>query len=53
MMKKTLLVLITALTLGLVVPADHVHDENCGYNPETGTGCIYEIALHQDEDFGN
>lgn len=52
-MKKKLLVLLTLLTLGVVIPAGHVHDENCGYNPETGEGCVYEITLMQEEDFGN
>lgn len=31
------------LTVAVVTPTNHVHDENCGYDPSTETGCIYEI----------
>ena len=42
-MKKILsflLVSILALTC-TVSQCTHVHDENCGYNPETGEGCTH------------
>ena len=42
-MKKVLsflLVSILALTC-TVGQCTHVHDENCGYNPETGEGCTH------------
>ena len=42
-MKKILsflLVSILALTC-TVGHCTHVHDENCGYNPETGEGCTH------------
>ena len=45
-MKKlisTILSLCLALTLSIIPNAEHTHDENCGYDPSTDTGCIYEI----------
>lgn len=42
-MKKLLvLLLMLALFVGVAIP--HIHDDQCGYNPETKTGCIYEEA---------
>ena len=40
-MKKILITLfaLTILCGGVFI---HSHDENCGYNPQTKTGCIYE-----------
>lgn len=43
-MKKKLISLF-ALLLALTCFAGqchHVHDEKCGYNPETGEGCTHE-----------
>lgn len=41
-------VLILLITCTLT-SCTHVHDENCGYNPETGEGCTHicnEIDPH-------
>ena len=43
-MKKVLKLLLSAF-LAFTVVVEHVHDENCGYDPETETGCIYETDL--------
>lgn len=42
-MKKMLKLLLSAFLLLTVVISEHVHDENCGYDPETETGCIYDV----------
>jgi len=41
-MKKMLAVLFVAVLLGGIFPAGHVHDENCGYDPKTNSGCVYD-----------
>lgn len=46
-MKKVLTVLFAvafalACTLG---NCTHVHDENCGYDPETGEGCTHQCEV--------
>lgn len=28
------------------------HDQHCGYNPETGTGCMYEVMPANSEHLG-
>lgn len=38
-----LLVSVFGLTC-LVGQYTHVHDENCGYDPETGEGCTHECV---------
>lgn len=38
-----LLVSVFGLTC-LVGQCTHVHDENCGYDPETGEGCTHECV---------
>lgn len=42
-MKKILgLLLVSILALTCTVGhCTHVHDENCGYDPETGEGCTH------------
>lgn len=55
-MKKILsLLLVTVLALTCTVGhCTHVHDENCGYDPETGEGCThvcdYGISPANDKD---
>ncbi len=41
---KRFISVMFALLLAITVlyPAGHVHDDQCGYDPETQTGCIYE-----------
>lgn len=46
-MKKMFKLLLSAFLLLTVTVSGHVHDENCGYNPETETGCIYDVDLTQ------
>lgn len=41
-MKKLFTGMIVALLTVMILPQGHVHDEECGYDPETKTGCIYE-----------
>ncbi|MFR7591222.1 MAG: hypothetical protein ACLUVC_07260 [Longibaculum sp.] len=51
-MKKIFkLVFILTLLLGGIFTY-HIHNDKCGYNPETKTGCRYEISLHQEQDSG-
>lgn len=45
--------LIFMLACTVIPTGQHVHDEHCGYNPETGTGCEYDISLFQIKDFGD
>lgn len=42
MKKIKLSVLVMVLLAGVLVQG-HVHDEHCGYNSETDSGCIYEV----------
>lgn len=42
-MKKFLKLFLSAFLVLTVVVSEHVHDENCGYDPETETGCIYDL----------
>lgn len=46
-MKKPKLLLV-ALVLGLLLPNVHIHDNACGYDSKTGTGCIYEQVTPLD-----
>ncbi|HIU14807.1 MAG TPA: hypothetical protein IAD15_12210 [Candidatus Fimiplasma intestinipullorum] len=41
---KRFISVMFALLLAITVlyPVGHVHDDQCGYDPETQTGCIYE-----------
>lgn len=54
MMKKLMGVMVVLGLALTVVPGigGHVHDENCGYNPETGKGCVYEIMPANSEHMG-
>ncbi len=53
-MKNLVKVLLSlCLAVGIILNIEHVHDEECGYDPVTETGCIYEIdplLLPPDED---
>lgn len=42
-MKKIKLLLSTLLVLTVLcgVGCTHIHDDQCGYNPETGEGCTH------------
>ena len=47
------LLLSLCLAFGIIINTEHVHDEDCGYDPITETGCIYEVDLQllpPDED---
>ena len=48
-MKK---VLVVFLSLLLILPTIHIHDKDCGYNPETNSGCKYE-EVYEPEDKWN
>lgn len=52
-MKKIILAIVSVVMLGGVIPTGHIHDERCGYNPETNSGCVYEVELFQDEKLGD
>lgn len=41
--KKLLTVVALVLVLGDVVCC-HVHNEECGYDEQTGKGCVYEFV---------
>lgn len=58
-MKKISKLLVTIMLLSLTagLTCTHVHDDQCGYNPETGEGCThvceYDISpLNEDKDGG-
>jgi hypothetical protein len=42
---KLFLSTLMVLTVATVIIPNHEHDETCGYDPKTGTGCIYENGL--------
>lgn len=44
-MKKYIKLTLITLMIMTTILIPHVHDENCGYNPETGLGCIYEEVI--------
>lgn len=52
-MKKFILAIVSVVMLGGVIPTGHIHDEHCGYDPETNSGCVYEVELFQDEELGD
>lgn len=47
-MKKIIKLLLSALLFTVVLGTNnpHIHDENCGYDPVTDSGCIYEIDFN-------
>ena len=50
-MMKKFVVSILSLALALVCvfgQCNHVHDENCGFDPETGEGCTHVCDLGID-----
>ncbi|WP_156133052.1 hypothetical protein [Beduini massiliensis] len=38
---KKLACLMIALAICAGVSCQHIHDDNCGYNPETNNGCTH------------
>ena len=40
---KKIFGLLLAWRLCVGVTCTHIHDENCGYNPETKEGCVHEM----------
>lgn len=40
---KKIFGLLLAWSLCVGVTCTHIHDENCGYNPETKEGCVHEM----------
>lgn len=44
-MKKILFISLTLLMLLSGGMYEHVHDDQCGYNPDTESGCIYENKI--------
>ena len=49
-MKKLLSVLCISLVLLGAMPVIHVHDDKCGYDPKTQTGCTFEYGIAPCED---
>ncbi len=39
---KKLVIILTILVCCLTTTCTHVHDENCGYDPTTKTGCTHQ-----------
>lgn len=52
MKNKILRGLLAALFVSVILPI-HTHNKDCGYNKETGKGCIYEIELFSGKVSGN
>lgn len=52
-MKKFILAIVSVVMLGGVIPTGHIHDERCGYDAETESGCVYEVDLFQDDELGD
>lgn len=48
-MKKRIALLLAFLLL-VSSTGVHIHNDKCGYNPETKVGCSYEIDLLMDKD---
>ncbi len=44
-MKKILFISLTLLMLLSGGMYEHVHDNQCEYNPDTESGCIYENKI--------
>ena len=42
-MKKQLYMMLLVI-LTVLLGVNHVHDEYCGYDDKTQTGCIYEVG---------
>lgn len=51
-MKKLLSVLCISLLLLGAMPVIHVHDDKCGYDPKTQTGCTFEYGIAPCQDRG-
>lgn len=52
-MKRIVCILGCMVLFVVVLPKGHIHDEYCGYNEVTNTGCVYEFNSFDDENFGN
>lgn len=54
-MKRIALALLVAALLNTNANpgCTHVHDENCGYNPETGEGCTHVCEEEDNDDCGS
>lgn len=48
-LKSLLLVFVLAVTF----ISTHIHDDKCGYNLQTKTGCVYEIETYKDKSPGD
>lgn len=52
MYKKILTVFIASMFC--VLPfIQHIHDEDCGYDAKTDSGCVYEVKVMVDGYLGN
>lgn len=53
---KKLLTSISCLLVALAIctgtVCTHVHDDQCGYNPETGEGCTHQCELIEPYEMG-
>lgn len=47
-LKKILICVV--LMISVIIPNLHVHNEQCGYDPTTGEGCIYAINPYYEYD---
>lgn len=52
-MKKLLGVLCVCALTVMALPQGHIHDENCGYDPVTKQGCVYEVMPLDNQHLGN
>ena len=43
-MKKIVKIILSSVLVCSLAILSHVHDEDCGYDPEKGSGCVYEIS---------
>lgn len=42
-MKKQIYIMLLVI-FTVLLGVNHVHDEYCGYDDKTNTGCIYEVS---------
>ena len=43
-MKKIVKIILSSVLVCSLAILTRVHDEDCGYDSETGSGCVYEIS---------
>lgn len=48
-MKRIVCILGCMVLFAVILPKGHIHDEYCGYNEVTNTGCVYDIAPCYDK----